>query len=240
MEGVNKMSGPVYKRALLKLSGGAMSGKNNILDFDKLSETSRVIKRCVENGTQMSVVIGAGNIWRGRSSGKMDRTRADQMGMAATMINSLALQETLEEAGQKAVVMSAIEMKPFAEIFDKNKAIEYMENGAVVIFACGTGHPYFSTDTAGVLRAVEIGADIALFSKDIDGVYTDDPRINKDAVKLSEITYAEILSKGLKVIDTAAAAIAMDNGLKTLLFAAEDPENVVRVLAGEKLGTIVK
>ena len=229
-----------YKRALLKLSGGAMSGEGNILDFDKLAETSLVIKKCVESGTEMSVVIGGGNIWRGRSSGDMDRTRADHMGMAATVINSLALAQSLEDVGQKAVVMSAIEMKPIAELFDKNKALEYMKNGTVVIFAAGTGHPYFSTDTAGTLRAIEIGADIALFSKDIDGVYTDDPRKNKDAVKLDEITYAEILSKGLKVIDAAAAAMSMENSLTTLLFAAADPENIYRAVCGEKIGTIVK
>lgn len=229
-----------YKRALLKLSGGAMSGGDNILDFDKLADTSRVIKKCVEAGTEMSVVIGGGNIWRGRSSGDMDRTRADHMGMAATVINSLALAQSLEDVGQRAVVMSAIEMKPIAELFDKNKALEYMKNGYVVIFAAGTGHPYFSTDTAGTLRAIEIGADIALFSKDIDGVYTDDPRKNKDAVKLDEITYAQILSKGLKVIDAAAAAMSMENSLTTLLFAAADPENIFRAVCGERIGTIVK
>lgn len=233
------MSEPKYKRALLKLSGGAMSGKDNILDFDKLTDTSRVIKKCVENGTQMSVVIGGGNIWRGRTGGNVDRTRADRMGMMATLINSIALEEALTEVGQKAVIMSALDVKPVAELFDKFKAIEYMNNGYVVIFACGTGHPYFSTDTAGTLRAIEIEADIALFSKNIDGVYTADPRLDSKAVRLDKITYVEILTKQLKVIDAASAAMAMENSLKTLLFAAEDPENIYRAVNGESVGTLV-
>ena len=187
----------------------------------------------------MSVVIGGGNIWRGRTGGNVDRTRADRMGMMATLINSIALEEALTEVGQKAVIMSALDVKPVAELFDKFKAIEYMNNGYVVIFACGTGHPYFSTDTAGTLRAIEIEADIALFSKNIDGVYTADPRLDSTAVRLDKITYVEILTKQLKVIDAASAAMAMENSLKTLLFAAEDPENIYRAVNGDSVGTLV-
>ncbi|MBQ5602360.1 MAG: UMP kinase, partial [Clostridia bacterium] len=188
---------------------------------------------------QVSIVVGGGNIWRGRQGGKMDRTRADHMGMLATTINSLAIQDVLEQLGIQTRVLTAIEMKQFAEPYIRNKAVSHLNKGRVVIFGCGIGSPFFSTDTAAALRAAEIGADIMLFAKNIDGVYTADPKKDPDAKKLDSIEYMDILSKHLTVIDTTATSFSMDNDIPILLFGLDDPRNIIRAVMGEEIGTIV-
>ena len=229
-----------YKRILLKLSGEALSGeKGTGLDFDVVRPICESIKKCVELGAEVAVVVGGGNFWRGRSSGKMDRTRADHMGMLATVINSLALCDELEQLGVKAVVQSALEMPVIAETFIKDKAVEHLQDGKVVIFGCGTGCPYFSTDSASSLRAIEIGADIMFKATMVDGVYDKDPAKNPDAVRYDRLTFKEVLDKELKVMDSTAAAMCRDNGMPILVFSMKDPENIVRALCGDDIGTIV-
>lgn len=229
-----------YKRILLKLSGEALSGEKGMgLDFDVVRPICESIKKCVELGAEVAVVVGGGNFWRGRSSGKMDRTRADHMGMLATVINSLALCDELEQLGVKAVVQSALEMPVIAETFIKDKAVEHLQGGKVVIFGCGTGCPYFSTDSASSLRAIEIGADIMFKATMVDGVYDKDPAKNPDAVRYDRLTFKEVLDKELKVMDSTAAAMCRDNGMPILVFSMRDPENIVRALCGADIGTIV-
>lgn len=229
-----------YKRVLLKLSGEALMGENGILDFSFLERICAVIKKASDMGAQVSCVIGGGNIWRGRQGGSMDKTRADHMGMTATLINSIALQDTLIQSGVDAVVLSAVRVEPFAEFYDKQRAVDCLSAGKVVIFACGTGNPYFSTDTGAVLRGAQIGADVLLFAKNIDGVYTADPRKDTSAVRLDRVSYSRILAERLGVIDMTAAAFAMENGLKILLFALDDPENIIRALKGDDIGTLLE
>ncbi|MBQ6601597.1 MAG: UMP kinase [Clostridia bacterium] len=230
-----------YKRILLKLSGEVLAGaEGKGLDFDMVTTVCKVIKECAEMGTQIGIVVGGGNFWRGRSSGEMDRPRADQMGMLATTINSLALQDTLEQLGVKAQVLTGLVMPQVAEIFTKRKAVEYLENGNVVIFGCGTGNPFFSTDTAAALRAAEIDAEIIFKATNVDGVYDKDPNKFDDAVKYDELTHSEVLSKGLKVMDSTAASLCRDNGISILVFNLDDPQNIVRALQGENIGTVVK
>ncbi|MBQ7500709.1 MAG: UMP kinase [Clostridia bacterium] len=232
---------PKYKRILLKLSGEALSeGSDGIFNYDILDSIAAVVKKCCEKGVQTAIVVGAGNIWRGRQGGGMERSRADCMGMLATTINSLAILDSLEHAGIDARVMTALEMTQVAEPFVRDKAVRHLEKGRVVIFAGGTGCPYFSTDTAGALRAAEINADAILMAKNIDGVYTADPKTDPTAVRLDEITYDEILSKGLRVIDSTAASFCRDNGIPTLIFALSDPDNILRTVMGENTGTVVK
>lgn len=231
---------PKYKRILLKLSGEALSdAPRGILNFDKIEEICKVIKECVNAGVEVAIVVGGGNIWRGRQGGKMDKTRADHMGMLATTINSLALQDVLEQLDVPTRVLTAIEMKQFAEPYIRNKAISHLSRGRVVIFGCGIGSPFFSTDTAAALRAAEIGAEIMLFAKNIDGVYTADPKTHPEAKKLDSIEYMEILSKHLTVIDTTATSFSMDNDIPILLFGLDDPHNIFRAVMGEEIGTIV-
>ena len=230
-----------YKRILLKLSGEVLAGaEGKGLDFDTVTTVCKVIKKCTEMGTQIGIVVGGGNFWRGRSSGEMDRPRADQMGMLATTINSLALQDTLEQLGVKAQVLTGLVMPQVGEIFTKRKAVEYLENGNVVIFGCGTGNPFFSTDTAAALRAAEIDAEIIFKATNVDGVYDKDPNKFDDAVKYDELTHSEVLSKGLKVMDSTAASLCRDNGISILVFNLDDPENIVRALEGQNIGTVVK
>ncbi len=230
-----------YKRILLKLSGEVLAGaESKGLDFDTVTTVCKVIKECVDMGTQIGIVVGGGNFWRGRSSGEMDRPRADQMGMLATTINSLALQDTLEQLGVRAQVLTGLVMPQVAEIFTKRKAVEYLENGNVVIFGCGTGNPFFSTDTAAALRAAEIDAEIIFKATNVDGVYDKDPNKFDDAVKYDELTHSEVLSKGLKVMDSTAASLCRDNGISILVFNLDDPKNIVRALEGENIGTVVK
>lgn len=232
---------PVYKRVLLKLSGEAISsGKNGILNFDYIKEIADVIKKCVANGVQFGIIVGAGNIWRGRSGESMDRVKADHMGMLATCINAVALQESFVRYGLDTVVMTAVEMKAFAKPFSRDDAIEALNNGKVVIFGAGLGIPFVSTDTAAVVRAAEIGADIVLMAKNIDAIYTADPRKDKTAEKISNITYKEILARGLQAMDSTATSFAMDNNIPIHVFGLDNCENIYKVIMGAEMGTVVK
>lgn len=229
-----------YKRVLLKLSGEALAGeKKTGIDDAILEKIVLEIKKCAGMGMQIAIVVGGGNFWRGRTSEKMDRSRADHMGMLATVINSLGIADALENAGLEAVVQSSIDMGPIAEGFVKNKAVKYLNEGKIVVFGGGTGNPFFSTDTTAALRAAEIEADVILFAKNIDAVYTADPRVDKTAVKLDSITYMEVLNKGLGVMDTTAATLCMDNNIPIHVFGLDDPKNIVRAACGEKLGTMI-
>lgn len=232
---------PTYNRILLKLSGEVLAGKNKTgIDFDTVMTISKSIKKVVDMGVQVAIVVGGGNFWRGRSSGEMDRTRADHMGMLATVINSLGLADGLEKVGLTVRVQTAIEMRQIAEPYIRNKAVRHLEKGRVVIFGCGTGNPFFSTDTGAALRAVEIDADIIFKATNVDGVYDSDPKVNPDAVKYDTISFMDVLSKGLHVMDSTAASLCMDNNLPILVFNLNDPENIVRAVSGEVTGTIVK
>jgi len=237
------MEGLKYKRVLLKISGEALAGGKHFgLDFGVVSQVCDVIKEAAAMGVQIGVVIGGGNFWRGvkDGGGRMERTRADHMGMMATVMNCLAVADMLEQKEVSVRVQTALEMQAVAEFYTRSKAIRHLEQGKVVIFGCGTGNPYFSTDTAAVLRAAEISADIILLAKNIDGVYSADPNKDPDAVKYDSITYDEVLARHLAVMDFTATSLAMDNHIPVLLFALQDPYNIIRVLKGEKLGTIVK
>ena len=231
---------PKYKRVLLKLSGEALmnGSKDGIIDFDFVDTIAKQIKRCTEEGVSFGIVIGGGNIWRGAGK-RINRTRADHMGMLATVINSLAVQSVLEENGVETRTMTALQMHQIAEPYIRNRAVSHMDKGSVVIIGCGSGNPYFSTDTAAVLRAAEIGAEIVLFAKNIDGVYTADPKKDPNAKKLDSITYDEIIHHDLTVIDSTASAFGRDNNLPLLLFGLNDPENIYRAVNGDKIGTMV-
>ena len=236
------MEGPVYKRVLLKVSGEALAGERKTgLDFDVLDTVSRAVGHCIQLGVQLGIVVGGGNFWRGAKDGfgHMDRTRADHMGMLATLINALALADSLERQGVDVRVMTALEIRAVAEPYVRLRAVRHLEKGRVVIFACGTGNPFFSTDTAAVLRAVEIDAEIILLAKNIDGVYDDDPVKNHNAKKYDSLTYDEILMRHLAAMDSTATSLSMDNNIPVVLFALKDPENISRVVLGEKIGTIV-
>lgn len=229
---------PKYKRILLKLSGEAISGKDgNIINFDFVNEIGNVLKKCTEIGVQIAIIVGAGNIWRGRQGGKMNRVRADRMGMLATTINALALQDTFEQMGIKSKVMTANVMPNFGDLFTARDAIKNLENGEVVILGGGTGSPYFSTDTAAALRAAEIEADAILMAKNIDAVYSADPKVDPDAIKYDEITYKEVLDKQLKALDLSATTFCLENDIKVCAFGLKDPENIYRVVIGESVGT---
>ena len=231
---------PKYKRILLKLSGEVLAGENKTgVDVDTVGKICDKIKEVVEMGVQVAIVVGGGNFWRGRNGHQMQRTTADYMGIIATAMNGLALQDALEARGIHSRVQTAIEMREIAEPFIQRKAEKHLNKGRVVIFACGTGHPYFTTDTAAVLRATEIGADVILLGKNIDGVYTADPKIDKTAKKYDEVSYMEVLEKDLKVMDSTATALCRDNNMPLLVFGISDPENIVRAVKGEKIGTIV-
>ena len=230
-----------YKRLLLKISGEALSeGAEGIYNFDVVENICSQVKRCVQMGVGVGIVVGAGNIWRGAKQGRnMERNRADHMGMLATVINCLALQNTFENLGVESVVMTTVSMPTFAKPFNIADAKQYMSEGKVLIFGCGTGSPFFSTDTGAVLKAAELGVDAVLFAKNIDGVYTADPKVDKSARKLESITYGEILAKNLGVMDLAAAAFCQSNSLTTVVFGLNEPSSVERVVLGEALGTLV-
>lgn len=229
---------PKYKRILLKLSGEALAaGGDEILNFDFIDDVAKVLVRCREAGVEIGVIVGAGNIWRGRQGGEMDRTQADHMGMLATAINALALQDRFNAAGLDAVVMSAVAMPEFADTFTIRDAKRALGEGKVVVFACGLGQPFFSTDTAAVLRAAEISADAVLMAKNIDGIYTADPKKDPSAVRYEEVTYKEVLDKELKALDLSATTFCMDNSICCYAFGLHDPENIYRVVMGEHIGT---
>ena len=230
-----------YKRILLKLSGEALAGKKGTgVDVETVGNICDKVKEVVEMGVQVAIVVGGGNFWRGRNGHQMERTTADYMGMLATAMNGLALQDALEARGVYTRVQTAIEMREIAEPFIQRKAEKHLGRGRVVVFACGTGHPYFTTDTAAVLRATEIKADVILLGKSVDAVYDSDPKENPNAKKYDEVTYMEALEKDLKVMDSTAIAMCRDNNMPLLVFGIEDPENIVRAVKGEKIGTIVK
>ncbi len=231
-----------YKRVLLKLSGEAMAGDDKTgINIEVVGNICDKIKEVIEMGVQVAIVVGGGNFWRGRRNGEqMEKTTADYMGMLATAMNALSLQDALEARGIFTRVQTAIEMREIAEPFIKRKAIKHLEKGRVVIFACGTGHPFFSTDTGAALRAAEIEADAILLGKSIDAVYSADPKIDKTAERFEEITYSEVLQRDLKVMDSTATALCKDNNIPLVVFGIASPENIVKAVLGEKVGTIVK
>ena len=225
-----------YKRVLLKISGEALAGDKHFgLDFQVMGRVADVIKECSAMGVEIGVVIGGGNFWRGGKNG-----RADHMGMLATAMNCMAMADVLEQKGVDVRVMTSLEIRAVAEPYIRARAIRHLEKGRVVIFGAGTGNPYFSTDTAAVLRAAEIDADVILLAKNVDGVYSADPVKDPTAVKYDSISYDEVLAQHLMVMDTTATSLSMDNHIPVLLFALKDPENIIRALCGENVGTIVK
>mgnify|MGYP002516854348 CR=1 FL=1 len=229
-----------YNRILLKLSGESLAGESKHgIDFDTVLAFCEPIKKLVDDGVEVAIVVGGGNFWRGRSSGKMDRTRADHMGMLATTINALGVADALEQIGVDVRVQTAIGMRAIAEPYIRNKAIRHLEKGRVVIFGCGTGNPFFSTDTAAALRAAEIEAQIILKATMVDGVYDSDPKVNPDAVRYDKISFHDVLEKDLKVMDSTAAAICKDNHIDLLVFSVDDPQNIYNAVNDVTLGTLV-
>ncbi|MCD7846732.1 MAG: UMP kinase [Oscillospiraceae bacterium] len=231
---------PKYKRVLLKLSGEALAGdKKTGLDFDTIGNICRSVKRCYDAGVQIGIVVGGGNFWRGRSSGAMDRTRADHIGMLATAMNALAVADSLEALGAEVRVQTAIEMRQIAEPYIRNKAVRHLEKGRIVIFGCGTGSPFFSTDTASSLRAAEIEADVMLKATMVDGVYDKDPHKYPDAVKYDTLDLDDVISKHLGVMDATAAAMCKENDIPVIVFNLENPDNIFDAVMGENIGTIL-
>lgn len=232
---------PVYRRILLKLSGEALAGSKGFgIDTDCVMEICRSIKEVVNLGVQVGIVVGGGNFWRGRSNSNMDRTRADHIGMLATAMNSLALGDALDYLEVPNRVQTSIEMNKIAEPYIRNRAIRHFEKGRVVIFGCGTGNPYFSTDTAAALKAAEIEADVILKATKVDGVYDSDPATNPDAVKFDTITYLDVLNRGLAVMDSTATSLSMDNSIPIIVFNLDSPSNIVAAVLGKDIGTTVK
>lgn len=232
--------GTKYKRVLLKVSGEALAGGKGFgLCEETIGRITDTIKECVDEGVEIAIVVGGGNFWRGRTGENMDRTRADHMGMLATVINALALCDALEQRGVPTRVQTAIEMRAIAEPYIRGKAERHLEKGRVVIFGCGTGNPYFSTDTTAALRAAEIGAEIILLAKKVDAVYDSDPNINKNAVKFDSLSYIDVLNRGLGVMDSTATSLCMDNNIPIRVFGLDDPDNIKRAIHGEEIGTIV-
>ena len=231
----------MYKRVLIKLSGEALAGNNKTgLDHETVHAICSSIKKIYDLGTEVAIVVGGGNFWRGRSSGDMDRTRADHIGMLATVMNSLALADALEQAGCDVRVQTAISMQQIAEPYIRNRAVRHLQKNRVVIFGCGTGNPFFSTDTAASLRAAEIDAQIILKATMVDGVYDSDPHKNPNAKRYSTISFDEVLAKQLAVMDMTAASMCRDNHIPVLVFSLEDPDNILRAVRQEDIGTLVK
>ena len=229
-----------YKRILLKISGEALAGESKFgIDFETLKPLAKVIKNCSESGVQIAIVVGGGNFWRGRTSGNMNRVKADHMGMLATVINAIGLSDALEEQGVKSQVMTSIAIPQVGELYSPEKAIKHLEKGEVVIFGYGTGNAFFSTDTAASLRAAEIQAEIIFKATNVDGVYDSDPSKNPDAKKYSDITFKEVLAKNLNVMDSTAASMCRDNDISLLVFSMKDPNNISKAINGENVGTVV-
>ncbi len=229
-----------YKRILLKISGEALAGEKHFgLCEDTIGAITDKVKQALNMGVEIAIVVGGGNFWRGRSGKQMDRTRADYMGMLATVINALALQDALEQRGVPTRVQTAIEMRQIAEPYIRGKATRHLEKGRIVIFGCGIGNPFFSTDTTAALRAAEIDADIIMLAKNVDAVYDSDPNVNKDAKRFSKLSYKEVLNRGLGVMDSTATSLCMDNNIPIRVFGISEPENIIRVLNGEEIGTLV-
>lgn len=236
-----KFMEPRYKRILLKLSGESLAGgQEHGIDFDTVLKICAPIKTLVDMGVEVAIVVGGGNFWRGRSSGNMDRTRADHMGMLATVINALGVADALEQLGVVVRVQTAIAMQQVAEPYIRNKAVRHLEKGRVVVFGCGTGNPFFSTDTAASLRAAEIDADIIFKATMVDGVYDSDPKKNPKAKKYDTVSFLDVLNKDLGVMDATAASLCKDNNIPILVFSIEQPENIVAAVCGEEIGTLVE
>ena len=232
---------PKYKRVLLKLSGESLAGnEKHGIDFDTVLKFCEPVKKLVDMGVEVAIVVGGGNFWRGRSSGQMDRTRADHMGMLATVINALGVADALEQFDLQVRVQTAISMQQVAEPYIRNRAVRHLEKGRVVVFGCGTGNPFFSTDTAAALRAAEIEADIILKATMVDGVYDSDPKKNPDAKKFKTLTFQEVLNQNLGVMDSSAAAICKDNNIPIIVFSLDNPQNIVSAVCGEDIGTLVE
>ena len=231
---------PKYKRIMLKISGEALAGEKGFgIDGETVDAIAQKVKECYDMGVQIAIVVGGGNFWRGRSGEGMDRSRADHMGMLATVINSLAMLDALERLGVEGRVQTAIEMRQIAEPYIRLKAASHLKKGRVVIFACGTGNPFFSTDTAAALRAAEIDAEVILLAKKVDGVYDSDPNINPNAKKFDKLTFMEVLNRELGVMDSTATTLCMDNNIPLVVFGLDDPENIKRAVMGEEIGTSV-
>ena len=231
---------PKYKRILLKLSGESLAGsQKHGIDFDTVLKICKPIKEISDMGVEIGIVVGGGNFWRGRSSGDMDRTRADHMGMLATVINALGVADGLEQLGVQVRVQTAISMQQLAEPYIRNRAVRHLEKGRVVVFGCGTGNPFFSTDTAAALRAAEIDADIIMKATMVDGVYDSDPKKKPNAFKYDTLTFSEVLNQNLQVMDSTAASLCRDNHLPILVFSIEDPQNIVRAVTEGSVGTLV-
>ncbi len=231
---------PKYKRVLIKVSGEALAGEKGFgLDEKTLDSIAKTIKVCSDMGVEIAVVVGGGNFWRGRTGENMERTRADHMGMLATVINALALCDAFERNGIPTRVQTAIEMRQIAEPYIRGRAVSHLEKGRVVIFGCGTGNPFFSTDTTAALRAAEIDAEIILLAKKVDGVYDSDPAKNPNAEKIDSISYIDVLNRGLGVMDTTATSLCMDNKMPIRVFGLAQPDNIRRVIMGEDIGTLV-
>lgn len=232
---------PKYKRVMLKISGEALAGDNKVgIDQLTIGKISDMIKRVYDMGVELAVVVGGGNFWRGRTGKGMDRTTADHMGMMATVINSLALQDAFESRHMPTRVQTAIEMRQIAEPYIRRRAVRHLEKKRVVIFACGTGNPYFSTDTTAALRAAEIDAEIILLAKKVDGVYDSDPSLNPEAKKFERLSYIDVLNRGLGVMDSTATSLCMDNSIPITVFGLNEPENIVKVICGEQIGTSIR
>ena len=233
---------PAYKRVLLKLSGEALAGDKKFgIDFGTLENVCKVIKKCADTGVEIAIVVGGGNFWRGLKveEGRMERSRADHMGMLATVMNAVAVADALEQAGANASVQTAFSMEVVADRYTRRGAEKQLSDGGIIVFGCGTGSPYFSTDTGAVLRAAEIGADVILLAKNIDAVYSADPQIDASAIKYDHIKYNDMLMQHLTVMDMTATSLAMENKIPVLLFALKDPENIYRAIMGEKIGTVI-
>lgn len=234
------MDTPKYKRIMLKISGEALAGDKRFgIDANTLNRVSDKIGKVYEMGVEIAIVVGGGNFWRGRSGKGMDRTTADHMGMLATVINALALQDALESKGVPTRVQTAIEMRQIAEPYIRRRAVRHLEKKRIVIFACGTGNPYFSTDTAAALRAAEIDAEVILKATKVDGVYDSDPAKNPDAKKFHTLSYIDVLNRGLGVMDSTAASLCMDNNIPIIVFSLDEPENIIKVILGESIGTSI-
>ena len=230
-----------YKRVLLKLSGESLSGSiGHGIDFDTVVRICEPIKKIVDMGWGVAIVVGGGNFWRGRNSGSLDRTRADHMGMLATVINPLGVADGLEQVGLDVRVQTAIAMQEVAEPYIRNRAVRHLEKGRVVVFGCGTGNPFFSTDTGAALRGAEIDAEVILKATMVDGVYDSDPKKNPNAKKYDRLTYMDVLNRNLQVMDMTAASFCKDRGIPFLVFSIEDPENIVRAVCGENVGTVIE
>jgi len=235
------MQGTKYKRVILKISGEALAGEQKTgLNTDTMNEICDRIKDVHDMGVEIAIVVGGGNFWRGRSGKGMDRTTADHMGMLATVINALGLQDSLEARGVPTRVQTAIEMRQMAEPYIRRKAVRHLEKRRIVIFACGTGNPYFSTDTTAALRAAEIDAEVILLAKKVDGVYDSDPYTNPNAIKFNNLSFMDVLNKGLGVMDSTAASLCKDNNIPIVVFGLDKPDNIIKVILGESIGTTIK